>query len=72
MINYVNNLVIQYIYIYPCYSLIADGRALRIVLYSFWHIPRAYQWNKLPFQEANARIVLPLFKRVKNCTFFFP
>lgn len=25
--------------------------SLLIVLYSFWHIPRAYQWNKLPFQE---------------------
>eukprot|EP00435_Cladocopium_sp_Y103_P040069 s1346_g10.t2 len=25
--------------------------SLLIVLYSFWHIPRAYQWKKLPFQE---------------------
>lgn len=24
----------------------------RIVLFSFWHIPRAYQWRKLPFHEA--------------------
>lgn len=33
------------------YAWIVAAPSLLIVLFSFWHIPRAYQWRKLPFQE---------------------
>eukprot|EP00434_Breviolum_minutum_P014494 symbB.v1.2.012780.t1/scaffold859.1/size157342/5 len=34
------------------YAWVVAAPSLLIVLFSFWHIPRAYQWRKLPFQEA--------------------
>eukprot|EP00434_Breviolum_minutum_P014495 symbB.v1.2.012780.t2/scaffold859.1/size157342/5 len=33
------------------YAWVVAAPSLLIVLFSFWHIPRAYQWRKLPFQE---------------------